>query len=381
MRITTNGTLLNYKSDLMRASNTLSQARTRVLTGRQFNSYAEDPAAATMAFKLRRQLSTASDQLTNIKSLKNKYDSAWSAVSSVKSLVETAAKNVSLQAINDPTGGGRQPLGTVLKNSADSIVQTLNSKYGDAFIFAGNDGMNVPFSWDETSGGLLFRGIPVDTTYAASPPGPVRPATPEFPPNPATLDPSSPAHADWIAFYNYPDNSNYTKLVAASYETAPIDIGAGLSVKDGTINDATVFNSSISALSFIGFGKDAEGDPANAVSLMKKLGNILSSCDADGKYAKDTDAGDVQRLTAKLDKALGSLVIKWTDLDGETNYLQTTEERLTENTYALQEQITGLEQVDQADAISAFSWAQYCYNAALRVGSDIVGQSLIDFMR
>ncbi len=377
MRITTNGTLLNYKSDLMKASNTLSQTRTRVLTGRQFSSYAEDPAAATMAFKLRRQLSTASDQLTNIKSLKNKYDTAYSAVGSVKSLVETAANDVSLKAISDATGSGRQPLGTVLKNSADSIVQTLNSKYGDAFIFAGNDGMNVPFSWDEASGGLLFRGIPVDTTYAASPPGPARPATPEFPPNPADADLSS----DWAAFYGHSGNSNYTKLVAASYETAPIDIGAGLSVKDGVINNATVFDSSISALSFLGFGKDADGDPTNAVSLMKQLGNILSSCDANGTYAKDTDADDVQRLTTKLEKALGSLVNQWTNLDGEANYLQTTEERLTENTYALQEQITGLEQANQADAITDFSWAQYCYNAALKVGNDIVGQSLIDFMR
>jgi flagellar hook-associated protein 3 FlgL len=381
MRITTNGTLLNYKSDLMRSSNTLSQTRNRVLTGRQFSSYAEDPAAATMAFKLRRQFSTANDQLTNIKNLKNKYDSAWSAVDSVKSLVQNAAKEISLKAINDPTGGGRQPLGTALTNTAESIVQTLNSKYGDAFIFAGNDGMNVPFSWDQATGDLLFRGIPVDSTYDTDPSAPPRPTTPEFPPNPSTLDASSPAHADWVAFYNHPNNSNYTKLIATTYETAPIDIGAGLSVQNGVINNATVFNSALSALSFIGFGEDADGDPQNAVSLIKQLGSILSNCDADGTYANDGDAADVQRLTSKLEKALSNIVNEWTDLDGETNYLQTTEERLTENTYAQQEQISGLEQINLADAITDFSWAQYCYNAALRVGSDIVGQSLIDFMR
>lgn len=377
MRITTNGTLLNYKADLMRASNTLTQTRTRVLTGRQFNSYAEDPAAATMAFKLRRQLSTTSDQLTNIKNLSNKYDSAWSAVSSVKSLVETAANDVSLKAISDATGSGRQSLGAVLKNSSQSIVQTLNSKYGDAFIFAGNDGMNVPFSWDDTSGELLFRGIPVDTTYAESPPGPTRPSTPEYPPDPSTVDPTS----DWGDFYAHANNSDYTKLIAATYESAPIDIGAGLSVENGTINSATVFNSAISALSYIGFGEDEDGDPANVVSLMKEMGTILSNCDADGKYAKDSDAEDLQRLTSKLQTALGTLVNQWTSMDGETNYLQTTEDRLTENTYSLQEQITSLEQADLADAITDFSWAQYCYNSALKVGSDIVGQSLIDFMQ
>ena len=373
MRVTTNGTLLNYKSDLMRASNTLSQTRNRVLTGRQFNRYAEDPAAATMAFKLRRQFSTANDQLTNIQNLKNKFDSAWSAVNSVKTLVQDAAKEISLKAINDPTGGGRQPLGTALNNTAESIVQTLNSKYGDAFIFSGNDGMNVPFSWDKATGELLFRGIPVDTSYGASPP---RPTTPEFPPNPSAVTPGS----DWDNFYK--SNVDYTKLVTATYETAPIDIGAGLSVDAaGVINDATVFNSALSALSFLGYGMDEDGDPQNAVSLIKELGKILSNCDADGKYANDGDAADVQRLTSKLEASLANIINEWTDLDGEANYLQVTEERLTENTYALQEQIAGLEQINLADAITDFSWAQYCYNAALRVGSDIVGQSLIDFMR
>ena len=33
-----------------------------------------------------------------------------------------------------------------------------------------------------------------------------------------------------------------------------------------------------------------------------------------------------------------------------------------------------------ADAISAFLWAQYSYNAALKVGNSILGQSLMDYL-
>ena len=46
----------------------------------------------------------------------------------------------------------------------------------------------------------------------------------------------------------------------------------------------------------------------------------------------------------------------------------------------LNEQILEIEQVDMADAITEFSWAQYCYNAALKVGNSILSQSLIDYM-
>ena len=40
-----------------------------------------------------------------------------------------------------------------------------------------------------------------------------------------------------------------------------------------------------------------------------------------------------------------------------------------------------MEQVDLAEAITDFSWEQYCYNAALKIGNQLLSQSLIDYMR
>lgn len=77
IRITTNGSLRNYKSSLMRSSNMLDYSRNKVLSKRNFSSFAEDPAAATQAFKLRRAFSRTSDQLGNVKSLSSKFQSAW----------------------------------------------------------------------------------------------------------------------------------------------------------------------------------------------------------------------------------------------------------------------------------------------------------------
>ena len=39
-----------------------------------------------------------------------------------------------------------------------------------------------------------------------------------------------------------------------------------------------------------------------------------------------------------------------------------------------------LEQVDLADAITEFSWDYYCYSAALKIGTQLLSQSLIDYM-
>ena len=39
-----------------------------------------------------------------------------------------------------------------------------------------------------------------------------------------------------------------------------------------------------------------------------------------------------------------------------------------------------LEQVDLAEAITNLSWQQYCYNSALKIGNQLLSQSLIDYM-
>ena len=56
IRSTTNGTLKTYRYSLQRSSYTMNKARETVQTQRQFNSFAEDPAAAAKAFQLRRSL-------------------------------------------------------------------------------------------------------------------------------------------------------------------------------------------------------------------------------------------------------------------------------------------------------------------------------------
>ena len=40
----------------------------------------------------------------------------------------------------------------------------------------------------------------------------------------------------------------------------------------------------------------------------------------------------------------------------------------------------GIEDVDLADAITSYSWAQYCYNVSIKVGNSILSQSLMDYI-
>ncbi|MDF2814446.1 MAG: putative flagellar hook-associated protein 3 [Paenibacillus sp.] len=367
IRITTNGVLRGYKSNLTHSSNQLDSARNKVLTQRNFNSFAEDPAAATQAFKLRRSFSRVSDQITNSTDLISKFESAYTAIGTAKNLVQDAANNSTLRAVSDPTGSGRQPLGQVLSSTAKSIIQTMNVEYNDSFVFAGNDAQTVPFSWD-SSGNLLYRGISVDAGGVG-----VRPEG--TPPDPS----KEPTTSSWGVYYA--SNQNFAKLAQMSYETAYVDVGAGLSEDStGTLNSASAFNSALSGLNLLGFGLDADGDPKNAVSITKKLSDIFLRCDADGKYASTTDKENASRLSGKLQQSLASLTKNWTAVDGEAQYLNNNKESLTDYSDTLNTEILSIEQVNLADAITDLSWAQYCYNASLKVGNQILSQSLIDYM-
>lgn len=347
IRVTTNGTLRSYKSSLLRSSNNLNTARETVLTQRNFNSYAEDPSAATQAFKLRRSYSRTNDQLDNTDTLIKKYQSAWDSLNTVKSdLTEQEGKVSALKGVSDSTASGRQPLGEVLKSAAESVVQTMNTQYGSSYIFAGNDSLGgAPFAWETDDDGneyLTYRGVAVDAEDGSS---------------------------------------EITTLDTMNSEASYVDVGAGLTEVDGTLVASSAFNSSISGIDCLGYGVDEDGDPKNVASIMMRLSDIFSDCDADtGDFASDQDEEDANRLTGKLQDALDSLTNKWTELDGKSSYLESNSTRLTTMSDDLNDQILNVEQADLADAITEFSWAQYCYNAALKVGNSILSQSLIDYM-
>lgn len=346
IRVTTNGTLRGYRANLTRSTTALNNARNKVLTQSNYTSYAEDPAAATQAFKLRRSFSRVSSQQESVGKLYSKFSSACDALSGIKSdIADSQAKISALAGLSDSTAAGRQPLGQVIGSAADSIVQILNSQYGSSFLFGGKDSLgDAPFKMEEIGGAtvLTYRGVRVDA----------------------------------------PEGSDeYKKLQAMAGEASYVDIGSGLTEKDGELISASAFNGALSGLSFVGYGLDEDGDPKNMASIMQKLSDIFGRCDPNtGAWASDQDQKDATRLTNKLTGSIDEITNQWTALDGRTTYLQTSTNRLSLLATNLNEQILDIEQVDLASAITDFSWAQYCYNAALKVGNGILSQSLIDYM-
>ena len=351
IRSTTSGVLKSYRFNLQRSTYNLNKSRDTVLTGRKFNSYAEDPATAARSFKLRSSLAHSDSQISINESVTRKYEVAWSTISGVTEQVN-AAKSAIVAGGNDPTGHGRNALGQELVELADGMAQAMNAKYGDNFVFAGADGKNAPFAWDEDHN-LMFRGQPVDT------------AAPEQPPQ----------GDDAIRQQEALDALHYM----AEGEHKFVDIGLGLQETEDGLNESSVFDASLQGINFLGYGVDEDGDPRNIISLTRELGLLLQSAGEDGSFT-DAQQADYDRLLGKFDDAAHTLNNQYTKLDTEAAFLKSNQKQLETNATVLTEQIGALENVDPAEAITAYSWAQYCYNAALKVGNSILSQSLMDYM-
>ena len=439
IRSTTNGVLKSYRYNLQRSSYTLNKAMNTVLTGRNFDTYAADPATAARCFQMRRSFRRVNSQYSVSESVTRKYEQAWSALGSVVDDVNnqktSSAYQDILNSINDPTASGRNSLGQSLTELAKGIVQTMNGRYGDNFIFAGADGLKVPFTWGE-DGTLCYRGIPVD---AAVPDIAMSNGAPLTLNDQGQYDPAGTNYLlsggvktisvdDYEAavkagnaptvlrdttgagqlvdadgnistterYYLVLDNSK--TISKADYEQAEkdlasldylsksevkyADLGLGLQEdgKTGEVIGSSVFNVALQGINFLGYGVDADGDPKNIVSIISRMGQILLNCDATTGAFAEGERDEFQRLADKFEASAALLQDKHIELDTQADFLKSNQTQLESMAYTLEQQFLGIEDVDPAEAISQLSWAKYCYNTALKVGNSILSQSLMDYI-
>jgi len=380
MRVTTTMAMNTYRYNLQNSMIKTTDSRDKVMTQRNFNSYAEDPVGATQAFKLRRSYYSTSDQIANSKALVGRYESAWTAMGAISGKLQDTSASAVIRGANQPTGAGRVALGKVLDEMGNAIVENLNIKYGDHFIFGGDDSLNVPFTWDEATGELLYRGVNVNAGGVKNP-------------KDLGLNPGDAGYDDALAAYEK-DQDDYKKLQEfAKDDPVYIDLGMGLRESErGQMISSSAFDSALPGIKMIGFGVDEDGLPNNIVSVVKMMGQIFSRCDSDtgeydedGKtklegYASKEDEEMMYKLLDKFKASMSDVDNAYTTLDSEATYLKTNLSRLETQKDTLNEQILDIEQIDMADAITQFSWDQFCYNSALKVGNQLLSQSLLDYM-
>lgn len=338
MRITTNAILRNYRSNLNQSLTNLDSARTKVMTGRQFNSVSENPANALRAATLERKYVRNMDYLNTVKDAQSFQDAQEDAAMQISNLALDLTKRYGLEALNSTNQSidTRKTYATAWRGAQESMLLSLNASYEGKYVFAGGDGQNPPFKLetDAATGKqtLTYRGVDVS------------------------------------------DPANAGILDELSKEAQYVDLGFGLSI-DGTTNKvdpSSAFNTSLPGINLVGFGTEGN-DPKNMVLLAGQIADALET--------EPFDMETYSRLLGKFEEGRNNVLENVTTLGTKTEFLTTTKDRLETNEISLSKQLDNVVNVDMAGAITDFSWAQYAYNASLKVGTTILSPSFIDFMK
>lgn len=374
-RVTTNGTLYTYKQNMLKTSNKLYSAMNTLMTGRNFDSYSADPAAATRAFRLHSSLNATNTQASNNDMVYKKFSTAWDVADSlVNELSHDLAQTPLLEGLNQPNWSNLNTQGDIILSGAEAMVQSLNSTYNGKFLFNGSDTENPPFAivTEGNTHYLTYRGVRLDDPDSLGKDY-IDPETNQ----PIPKDPNDSTKGNY---------TNEDMLKKWSDEHQYVDIGLGFAVDGkGDVLDSTAFDASISGMDFIGgYGVDpADGTPKNIISIMLRSAEIFKGYNQEtGKWSAAGDIEDAKALVQKFTKAQEDLSNQHVSfLEAQAEFLKTNQNQLESTFYAQNEQLNNIEQVDQVEAILALVSAQTGYNAALQVGANVVPQSLMDYLK
>lgn len=365
MRITTNAILRNYKSNLGTSLSNLDMARTRVMTQRKFNSTAEDPTSALRAAVLQRKYARNEDYRSLVQDVQSFQDSQEDAAMQINNLAKTLSKQYGLEALNGTNGSRetRETYAAAWRGAQESMVLSLNASYEGKYVFAGSDGLEAPFKLakvkDDKLGTegeqvLLYRNVDVTTGKLYDENG--------------ELVITNGANSE---------ASCKQRLEDLSKDTLFVDLGFGLNIDESKAKDSvdpsSVFNTSLPGINVVGFGTEDDGTPKNMIILMGQIADKLNE--------PEFDYEGYRQLLGKFDEGRDKVLEQVTMLGTQTEFLTTTKDRLDTAMINLSTQIDNVVNIDMAEAIMNFSWAQYAYNAALKVGNNILTPSFIDFMR
>lgn len=359
MRITTNAMLYNYQNNLMNNTNLLNNAMTKVMTQRQFSSYSANPAAATRAFKIHSSLNAVQAQYANNQTVTSKFETAWSSIQGIlDDLSDEMGKVPALKGLNGTNAmEDLDSQAQVLRGAAEGIIQSLNSKYDEDYIFAGSDNQNPPFAIDD-DGFITYRGVQID--------------------NPDTLKlPYEDADGNQIMKEDgkTPMTNQEVLDMWAKDDPLYVDVGLGFKVENGEVLESTAFDSSISGIDIMGYGLNDDGTPKNLASIMLRLADVFEN------YDQNPDREQAEALVDAFNTSQKAVIDKHAELDVKTGFLNTNGIQLESNFSALNTERVSLEMVDPADAIMELTWAQTCYSAALQVGVNVIPQSLMDYLK
>ncbi|MHC1695467.1 MAG: hypothetical protein AB9835_09430 [Eubacteriales bacterium] len=322
MRLTNNLMSRNYLRGLSKNLNKLNDLNTKVTAQRRFLSVSEDPANAMKAFNIRKSLSRIDLYKNNISDIQGILDESESTISIINDTVTDALDKVLQGQTGTNDASSRKVIADALRSFQSRILNAANAKYGDKYLFGGNNVKDMPFTVD-AAGKLLYKGMDVDTA-------------------------------------------------AFSTETLFVDIGLGIQFDGGgNVRPESAMNVANSGIDLLGSGTDGNSISNNLYNL---IGSIAAKFEAN-------DMTDIQLYADKLSSKSDDIRIQYVGVGEKSNFISFLKDRLDMSEINASVKQKDLEALSLEEGILQFSDQELLYNACLQMGTKILQPSLLDYFR
>ena len=407
MRVTARTYYQDYAKSVNDLHTKLNKSMEQVGNGRKFNEAKEDPIAYYAGKRIENQHSDAEAKKTIIDDVKNRlYQQEKGALSIQEDMRTVNTKVVNLK--NDTTNANASTVETFeseFTQRLHSVVNTLNSQYDNFYVYGGNDMTTVPFSLKED-----LDGAPpsVTLTYSHKFPGDEK------------------ATALNIK-YSY-DGTNYKNdfsgkasdgtalgegdtlklILSAMREQGKMSTGygslrdrstlldtytGGLNMITGLSSDTLKGLSDTDAINRIKGASNGGPVVAEEDSLMNSPVALLSkSVLTTHNYVKALKTNtNVSTAKERFHKDLSDFINQNDDSESRVSdtyrvlgikyaALEATQSKLDITMDTLQAEYSSKLAIDPYDAVVKMYSYQYSYNAAMKVGANIMQSSLFDFV-
>lgn len=348
MRITNNQLTRNYLTNANKNLQYYSDSSNKLQSGRAFTRVSQNVSGGKKAMRLRTQHYQNAQFQKNI-----------SAANERLTIAEENLQEISDQIILIKEQAGRaggvldETTFGILAKSVDEIkntvVQFSNATYVDEYVFGGTNAKTAPFAFDK-NGELTYNGSLV-----------------------SEITKNADGH-----FVDKDGN------IVAMTEKTYIDVGLGLvNYEEGSIDNNSAYDVSFSGLDCFGFGKkdmtykNKEGDEVTE-SLPN---NIIEICTEMSKALNEGNREKVQALSDRLAESHDTLLKNVAALGVRTNYLERTKTMLQDEEDNLEIMQSDLEGTDDTSEIVKMNEYKYAWMLTLQFGSNVLPQSLMDFLK
>ncbi|EHL14343.1 hypothetical protein HMPREF9624_01672 [Oribacterium asaccharolyticum ACB7] len=407
MRVTARTYYQDYAKSVNDLHTKLNKSMEQVGNGRKFNEAKEDPIAYYAGKRIENQHNDAEAKKTVIDDVKNRlYQQEKGALSIQDDMRTVNTKVVNLK--NDTTNANASTVETFeseFTQRLHSVVNTLNSQYDNFYVYGGNDMTTVPFSLKED-----LDGAPpsVTLTYSHKFPGDEK----------AT---------ELNIKYSY-DGTNYKNefsgkasdgtalgegdtlklILSAMREQGKMSTGygslrdrstlldtytGGLNMITGLSSDTLKGLSDTDAINRIKGASNGGPVVAEEDSLMNSPVALLSkSVLTTHNYVKALKTNtNVSTAKERFHKDLSDFINQNDDSESRVSdtyrvlgikyaALEATQSKLDITMDTLQAEYSSKLAIDPYDAVVKMYSYQYSYNAAMKVGANIMQSSLFDFV-